>query len=170
MSAHRVAYATATDGGIAVGHPSGTHVVVDVHGVRELGAGADAPRWEVPWSDVRGVRVEAERTRLRRPGLWTGAVVAVVAAVGLEWQGRAAGLQVSVETPDETHRAECTGFAGRGYADGRASALEDLLDLMVDDKTLRARLSAPVALLTRVVEASRLKDPGERREVLSDLR
>lgn len=165
MSEHRVAYATAIIGGIAVGRPSGTHVVLDVHGVRELGAAEVAPRWEVLWDEVRGVRVEAERTRLRRPGLWSGAVVAVVALAGIEWQGRAAQLRVSVKTADRLLVAECTGFAGRGYADGRASALEDLLDLLVDDETLRAHLAEPVVLLTRVVEASYLKDSRARREV-----
>ncbi|MBI9113744.1 hypothetical protein [Sanguibacter suaedae] len=176
MTGHRVAYVCVADGGLALGNPAGTHVLLDVDGVHERPAGAGRPAsprdgqregWSVPWSEVVRLDVEATRTRLRHPGFCAGAITAALATVGLEWEPRTCPVTVRVGTSRGERSADCSGYEGRGYFVDRATALEQLFGLLVSHPAQRDSLADPLAVLTRVVTASSLRDPDAIRTALT---
>lgn len=162
---HRVAYASVVDDALVLGHPSGTHVTLTRDRVRALeeADGGTVTLWDVPWDAVRAVTVDAPESRVRHPGRLTGSVMGLATAAGLDWEPATAPVRVHVQTEEGARKADCTGYMGRGYHRPRARALAVLLDLLVTDDDVRARLADPVSLLTQVVAASASSTEAEMR-------
>ena len=164
----RVAYASAVPDGIALGTPSGRHVVLTPGEVSFRGAtdeeGVLPPA--VPWEQVDRLEVDAPRSPIRRPGALSVTLSTVLGAVGFEYEPMTAPAQVVVRTGDDEVEMMCDGYAGGGYWVPEGDAVGVLVDLLVDDPATRTWLTEPDRLLAdlgRIAARSRAADETRRR-------
>ncbi len=141
MNVKRVAFATAVEGGLALGDPTGAHVVLSPTGVEYRSGGAVSR--EIAWAGVRALDLDAPASRSRRPGGVSVLLGAAAESVGLEWTPGLAPVTVSVEVDDERHDLPCDGYIGPGYWARHLDALEAAAHVLVTHPAARRALERP---------------------------
>ena len=144
----RVAFATAVDGGLALGDPTGAHVLVTPTGLEHRAAETAGPARAFAWADVHSVQVDAPTSRSRRPGALALLVGAAAETIGLSWTPSLAAFTVTVDDGDGDVPLECDGYIGPGYWGPHLEALTSGLHLLVAHPETRGVLADPSRALT----------------------
>lgn len=120
------------------------------------GTGGPQGSWTVTaWGDLAALEVDAPVTRWRYPGVLSTVVAAVLGNLGVDTYAEAPTFDVEVTTAGGVEIVRCDGFAGRGYWEPHARAVEALLRVLVSEPAARAWLSTPGDLLAVVSTLAR---------------
>ncbi len=153
---HRVAFASVTEGALALGDPKRRHVrLTSAHVEYRAAHVIDRLDMRMPWSGVTSLEVAAPTTRLAWPGRTMAAGAALLAIAGIETDPTTADFDIVVGSDEDETTLECHGFLGRGYPRSRATVLAALLDELAFDTALRATLNDPLRLLTVAATVAR---------------
>lgn len=165
-SAARVAFATAADDGVALGDPTGLHVVLAPDSVEYRSGGGEVLH-RFGWAQVADLSHDAPSSRARRPGSFAVLTAAVAEAVGLDGMLTTAPVTVRVTRADEgpaggdaaegaggSVELPCEGFIGRGYYGPHVRALDAAIHVLRAHATTRGVLAAPARLLGDLVEVA----------------
>lgn len=146
MSELRVAFAAAAPGGLALGDPTGTHVLLTPAAVEHRTGEDDPPARTFPWERVRALDAQAPVSRARRPGGMAVLLGTAAEAVGLSWTPSLAPVTVTVDDGDHV-ALECDGYIGPGYWGPHLDALAVGLRVLAARPAARAVLARPDRVL-----------------------
>lgn len=162
-SAPRVAFATAAEDGVALGDPTGAHVLLTPDAIVHRRGGA--VRIELDWRDVEALEVDASASRSRRPGGLAVLIGAAAASIGLDWGPGTAPVTVTVEDRDGSIDLACDGFIGHGYWAPHLVAVQAAAHALVEHPRTRAVLERPAAAVRDLGDAAG-DAPGDVRRAL----
>jgi hypothetical protein len=162
-SARRVAFATEAERGVALGDPTGAHVLLAPGGI--VYRRAEADEIEIGWRDVTSLAIDAPVSRSRRPGGLAVLLGAAAGSIGLDWGPGIAPVTVTVEDRDGTIDLECDGFIGHGYWSPHLVAVQGAAHALVEHPGTRDALERPGGVVRDLDEAAGV-DPGEVRRRL----
>lgn len=150
----RVAFATAQVDGLALGDPTGAHLLLSAAGVTYRRGPAGDPILALGWPEVQGIEVDAPATRARRPAAAAVLLGAAAESVGLTWGPGTAPVSVTVQDADGAVPLECDGYVGRGYWAPHLEVLTAALHVLVAHPDARAVLGRPAQALADLDRAA----------------
>jgi|GEM_PF-734876 len=139
----RVAFVTEAEDGVALGDPTGAHVLLTPGAIIYRRGGAD--EIEIEWHDVEALAIDAPASRSRRPGGLAVLIGAATEAIGLDWGPGIAPVTVTVEDRDGTIDLECDGYMGHGYWKPHLVSVQAAAHALVEHPATRDVLEHPAA-------------------------
>lgn len=163
----RVACAVAVVGGLALGDPTGAHVLLTPEAVEYRRAPQPDPLERYPWPTVHGMGIDARATRSRRPASVAVLVAAAAESLGLDWTPGIAPVIVEVRSDGGSADLVCDGYIGRGYWQPHLDALQAGTHVLAAHASSQGTLARPSQVLADL-QAVVGSDPYEARRRLAD--
>jgi hypothetical protein len=143
----RLAFAVPVAAGLALGDPTGTHVLLTPAAIEHRTAGALRPSDRFEWATVRGLELEAAASRSRLPGVASTLMAAAAESIGLGWTPGIAPVSVVVRHDAGDEELACDGYIGHGYRRAHLDVLEAGVHVLAAHPAARARLAAAPQVL-----------------------
>lgn len=164
MSEQRVAFATAAPAGLALGDPTGVHVLLTPAAVQHRSGQDGPPARSFAWEQVLALGVEATVSRARRPGGVAVLLGTAAEAVGLSWTPSLAPVTITVDDGEDVTALECDGYIGPGYWAPHLDALAVGLRVLSARPGVRGVLARPDLVLANLDAVTSLSpEEAERR-------
>lgn len=139
----RLAFAAPVAAGLALGDPTGAHVLLSPAALEHRRAGDPRPLDRFEWAQVRGLELEAPASRSRRPGAAAVLLATAAESIGLAWTPGVAPVSVLVRHDGGDDELACDGYGGHGYWRPHLDALEAGMHVLAAHPAARAVLARP---------------------------
>lgn len=167
MRAARVGFATAHADGLALGDPSGTHVLLSQRKILyTTGRGEVVSRFD--WRDVEALELDAKASAWHHPGRTSLILGAIADSMGLDWGPSVADLTVIVTHGLDRHSLDCAGYIGSGYWEHHLHVLRQAALVLVEHPSARKRLAEPERMVNDMLSLYR-RNGHNLRETLTGL-
>ncbi len=143
----RLAFAVPVTAGLALGDPTGAHVLLTPAAVEHRAAGAPRPLDRFAWATVRGLELEAAASRSRLPGVASTLMAVAAESIGLGWTPGIAPVSIVVRHDAGDDELACDGYIGHGYRRAHLDVLEAGVHVLAAHPAARARLAKPSQVL-----------------------
>jgi hypothetical protein len=151
----RAGCVTAVVDGLAIGDPTGAHLLLTPDALTYRRHGVDEPVSSHPWDTVLALDLDVPRRRSRRPGAVSVLLAAASEGIGLPWEPTIAPVRVTIDTPDGEQQIECDGHIG-GYWARDVDVLAAAAHLLVAHPAARRVLALPTEALADLAAAADL--------------